>query len=172
MLEEEKKQDMTFEEALEEAQKFVEKMTVISDREKEEEVRKLVSTENGARGFFVVYLTADNPAVEEVSTPIINALKSSPKIVSELLVKNLAMSAAMAITHVRNNDSAMAEKSKRVTQRCLNLIESLQLPEVTENVQEMLKSIREGEGKYVAFLERWEYDKEQKQAIAKAFTRA
>lgn len=80
------------------------------------------------------------------------------------------MSAAMAITHQRNNDEAMAEKSKRVTRRCLNLIRRLELPEITSNIQEMLKSIREGEGKYVAFLQRWEYDGEQKQAIAKAFT--
>ena len=68
-----------------------------------EETRKaiasLVKSENGARGFFVTYLTSERTFADHPSPEVIEAMQSSPEIVGELLVKNLAMSAAMAVTH-------------------------------------------------------------------------
>lgn len=129
-------------------------------------ITTLVSTENGARGFFVTYLTDDRPFADQPSDAIIKALQTSPAIVSELLVKNLAMSAGMAIAHRRNSNEDMAQGSDRVQRRTANLIQRVQLPEVAQKSAQLQASAETGVGEYQTFLERWGYDAEQRQQIA------
>lgn len=139
---------------------------------KEEEIEKaiasLVESQDGARGFFVAYLTSDFAFADNPSIGVINALKSSPKIVSELLVKNLAMSAAMAVTHRRNKDEEKARGSERVCRRSANLIQQIHLDLVSSKLKELEASVASREGIYQDFLQRWEYDSEQRQAIQEA----
>lgn len=162
--------NITFEEAITLTEKFINEIPQLSESEKEAIVSSLVISENGARGFFVTYLTNDNPLVDKKSSGIVTALETSPEIVSELLVKNVAMSTAMKITHNRNNNLEMAEKSARVTQRSLNLISQLSLWQIKEKIELLIKTIEEEKGIYQEFLNRWGYDDEQKQAIYQQFT--
>ncbi|KAM3103181.1 hypothetical protein ACKFKF_01415 [Phormidesmis sp. 146-12] len=131
-------------------------------------VANLVATENGARGFFVTYLTDARPLADRPSEEVVAALRSSPSMVSELLVKNLAMSTAMILAHTRSQKLDLAKGSERVQRRTTNLIQQTQLAEVQTKVQSLLESIASGTGQYQSFLERWGYDAEQKQAIAQA----
>jgi hypothetical protein len=140
----------------------------IKETEIETAIASLVQSKDGARGFFVAYLTSeltfpDNPSIE-----VINALQSSPQIVSELLVKNLAMSAAMAVTHRRNQDEEKAKSSERVCQRSGNLIQQMNLDLVNSNLKQLETSLTSKEGSYQNFLHHWGYDSEQKQAIKQA----
>lgn len=128
----------------------------------------LVKTENGARGFFVTYLTSEVSIADNPSKPIVQALRSHPEVVAELLVKNLAMSSAQAVFHRRNEKEEMAKGSERVCKRTARLIELVELPSVYERSQKLLETIATGEGSYKAFLERWGYDAEQRQVIAQA----
>ena len=140
----------------------------IDDADLETAIAQLVATENGARGFFVTFLTAnDFPPADQPPPPILNGLQTAPAIVGELLVKNLAMSAAMAVHHHRNQDPQSAQGSTQVCRRSQTLIQSLQLPGVAEKLAELERSLN-GEGDYQAFLTRWGYDNEQKQAIRAA----
>lgn len=143
----------------------------LSDSELESVTRKLVSSQNGARGFFVTYLTDERRFADEPSPAVLSALESSAEIVSELLVKNLAMSAAMVVAHRRRQDEEMAQQSARVSDRSAHLIQSLQLPRADELAQLMLESARTGEGHYQSFLQRWRYDEEQREAIEQAVQR-
>jgi hypothetical protein len=142
---------------------IVENKIVEADLEKI--ISSLVSSKNGARGFFVAYLTGELPLADNPSLGIINALQQSPEIVSELLVKNLTMSSAMAIAHLRNNDRDSANSSQAVCQRSANLIKLLNLDSIATELQELKTTIDSGEGEYRDFLERWGYDTEQKAAI-------
>ena len=160
---------ISFEDAIALTQQFIEQIDSISEREKEKIVSALVTSQNGARGFFVTFLTSDNPIVDQESSGIINGLKTSPEIVSELLVKNVAMSTAMKLSHQRNKNEDMANQSQRVTNRSLYLIEQLSLTEVEQQIQALKTTILKGEGIYQQFLNRWQYDEEQKKAIAKIF---
>lgn len=157
--------NITFEEAIGLTEKFIKEIPQLSELEKEAIVSSLVISENGARGFFVTYLTNDNSLVDEKSSGILAGLETSPEIISELLIKNVAMSTAMKITHERNNNLEMAQKSARVTQRSLNLINQLSLSEIKEKIELLIKTIQEEKGVYQEFLNRWGYDHEQKQAI-------
>lgn len=53
-------------------------------------------------------------------------------------------------------------------QRTANLIQLLDLDAVYDRAQKLLESATTGEGSYKAFLERWNYDTEQRQVMAQA----
>lgn len=137
----------------------------LSDQEITTAISNLVATENGARGFFVTFLTAQNFSLADQPSPaLLTALESSPAIVGELLVKNLAMATATEILHQRRGDSNAAQGSRQVRQRTKNLINLLPSPGLTEKLTALEESL-DGEGPYEDFLERWNYDQEQRQAI-------
>jgi len=158
---------ITFEQAIALTQSLLNQLDQVSETEIQATITTLVSTENGARGFFVTYLTANLPYADQPSDAVIKALQTSPAIVSELLVKNLAMSASMAIAHRRTANEAMAKGSDRVQRRTTVLIQRVQMPEVTQKATQLQASAETGVGEYQAFLERWGYDAEQRQQIAK-----
>lgn len=157
--------NITFEDAIALTEDFIAQIDHLSEKEKSVIISSLVTSENGARGLFVTYLTSDNPIVDNLSEGIINGLKTSPEIVSELLVKNVAMSTAMSITHTRNNNPEMAQNSLKVTQRSINLIRQLSLAEIREKIDLLIETIKQEKGMYQNFLTRWGYDQEQKKAI-------
>jgi hypothetical protein len=161
---------ITFEEAIDFTESLLEEIETgkITDVKLEETLSSLVKTMNGSRGFFVTYLTADLSCVENPSQSLINALKTFPEIVSELMVKNLVMSTAMAITHNRNSDAEMAANSQKVSRNCANLINKLQLDLLQAKLQEMATSITTNSGEYQDFLAKWGYNDEQKQAMLEA----
>jgi hypothetical protein len=130
-------------------------------------ISELVKTENGARGFFVTYLTSESSLADNPPTAVVQALRTSPEVV-ELLVKNLAMSAAQAVFHRRSHKEDMAQDSERVHQRTAHLIKLVDLPAVCDRLQQLQETITRGEGSYKAFLERWGYDTEQRQVICQA----
>jgi hypothetical protein len=135
-----------------------------SASEVEAAIAALVQTSNGARGFFVTYLTSDSPLANHPSPEVFRALQTAPQWVADLLVKNLAMSTAMILTHQRHQKPDMAAGSTQVQQRTLALIAEISLPAVDVQLRQLRQSLT-GEGEYQAFLNRWGYDNEQRQAI-------
>jgi hypothetical protein len=157
---------VTFEQAIALTQDLLTQLPDLSEPEIQATITHLVGTENGARGFFVTYLTDDRPFADQPSPAVLQALQTSPEIVSELLVKNLAMSASMAVAHRRNGKEEMAAGSDRVQRRSVNLIQQIQMPEVTQKAAQCHVSATTGEGEYQGFLERWGYDTAQREKIA------
>ncbi len=135
-------------------------------------IADLVATENGARGFFVTYLSDPRPLADSPTQVVLDALATSPVVVSPLLVKNLVMSTAMAITHRRNQNEDLAKGSDQVKGRSLKLLQHLTFPELKQQAQELAASLETGKGDYQSFLERWQYDTEQRQAMLQALAEA
>jgi hypothetical protein len=160
---------VTFEQAIDLSQSLLAQMEQgLSEPQIEQAIAALVSSENGARGFFVTYLSGGGALADQPSAAVVQALQSSPEIVSELLVKNLAMSTAMAITHRRKQNEAMASGSDQVRQRTAQLLKLIQLAPVPDKAQALIESATTGAGRYQTFLERWSYDEEQKAAIVQS----
>ena len=128
-------------------------------------IRALVRSVNGARGFFVTYLSDDRPLFEHPLPAVVAALRTSPAMIAPLLVKNLVMSTAMAITHHRNQNPAGVQGSEQVRVRTATLIEALQSPQVQSEAESLLVSIETEAGDYQTFLKRWGYDLEQRHAM-------
>lgn len=160
-------EDVTFEDAIALSESLISQMQAgeLSQPEAAEAITQLVKTANGARGFFVTYLNGEGTLADNPSPEVIQALESSPDTVAELLVKNLAMSATMAVTHRNNGNEEMAQGSDRVRSRTIRLIEQVELPQVRELAIALRESAVTGEGSYKAFLERWQYDAQQREVI-------
>ncbi|MGB5963631.1 MAG: hypothetical protein WBG73_23545 [Coleofasciculaceae cyanobacterium] len=164
-------ESVTFEEAIALTQSLMSQIETGSPQETEEAIAQLVKTEAGARGFFVTYLTSEGTFADSASPEVIQALQTSPDIVAELLVKNLAMSTATAIAHRRDNNEQMAQGSDSVRMRTTRLIEQLELPKVRELALKLRESAVTGAGSYKTFLQTWGYDAEQRQVICQALDR-
>jgi hypothetical protein len=137
----------------------------IEPAEIKQAIATLVASQNGARGFFVAYLTSDSAIGDRSPQSVIEALATAPETVAELLAKNVAMSAAMSIAHERNDDEQMQKSSQRVCKRSIKLIQKLRLKAIATEIEALLHSLKTDEGEYVQFLKRWGYDAEQRQAI-------
>ncbi len=157
---------ITFENAIQQTQDLLSQIEFLDTETITQKFTELVSTENGARGFFVTYLTSDLSPTEYPSLEVITALKTSPILVNELLVKNLAMSTAMVIYHRSQGDEENAQGSEKVQEKTSQLIKELLSPSLGEKLQQLATSLNTGQGEYQAFLERWGYDDRQRQAIA------
>jgi len=131
-------------------------------------IAQLVATENGARGFFVTYLSDERAFADTPSEAVLAALRTAPAIVAPLLIKNLVMSTAMIITHHRHDRTDLAQGSARVQARSRHLIQQLHLSELTTHIQAMQTSLTTPSGDYQPFLTRWGYDAEQKNAMHQA----
>lgn len=160
--------ELTFEAAIAQTQALLDQIEQqsLSDAELEAAIAQLVQTQNGARGFFVTYLPDPRAIADQPAPAVVSALQSAPDTVAELMVKNAAMSSAMAIAHRRNQNEDLAQGSDRVRSRSLALIEKLQLPQIHEKAIALRESAVTGIGDYQAFLDRWGYDAEQRQVIA------
>lgn len=137
----------------------------IKETEVEHAIAQLMQSMNGARGFFVTYLTDKSSLADHPSAAVLQGLQTAPNTVASLLVKNVAMSTAMAITHQQQNHPDMAQDSLQVQQRSIGLLEKLQLPEIQAELKLLAESLSTGVGDYQAFLDRWGYDAEQRQEI-------
>ena len=164
---------ISFPDAIAFTQSLMEKIATgkLEESEIEQQVASLVKTSNGARGFFVAYLTSDSVLADNPSTGVIQALQNSGDSVSDLLVKNVAMSAAMAITHRRNQDETAAAGSDRVKERTMNLIEQLEIESIHRELVALKESVTGAKGDYQKFLTRWGYDEEQKQVIDRTISK-
>jgi hypothetical protein len=131
-------------------------------------VTDLVATQEGARGFFVGYLTSGEAIVAQPNSDIVQGLAAQPALVADLLVKNLTMSTAQYLHFQRQDQSDMAANSATVAERSHQLIRALNLPEIQVIAEQILSAIRTGTGEYVDFLDRWGYDAEQKKLIEQA----
>jgi hypothetical protein len=164
---------LTFDQAIAATQKLLDDISThtLSVADLQTPISELVATETGARGFFVTTL-GDRRLTALFDPPaesMLAALRSSAEIVSELLIKNLAMSSAMALYHRRNQDEETAAGSDLVRSRTLDLIGKLQLPQIPAKAKLLRDSAQTGTGAYTAFLNRWGYDQEQLQIIGQTF---
>ncbi len=159
---------LTFENAIAATQSLLDAMTSgkLSPEDLRAQMTTLVSTKNGARGFFVTYLTDPRPLADAPTPETIAALNAVPEVVAELLIKNLVMSTAMEITHLRNGNPEMAAQSAQVRNRTAHLIPQLNGDRLRTEAQSLWQGLTQSSGDYATFLKKWGYDEEQKQAMA------
>jgi len=160
--------NITFEQAMELTQDLL--MSNPSDALVESAITALLQTQNGARGFFVVFLTEDSALADVPTPPLLRALRSNPDTIADLMVKNIAMPTAMALTHQRNGNDELAVSSNQTQVRSIHLVQQLNLPEITTLLRSMQSTIQNNNGDYQSFLDRWGYDQEQRDAIGQVLS--
>ena len=139
----------------------------LSDEVLADRVAELVASRDGARGFFVVALAGDSPLMDRLPDPVALALRGAGAGVVDLTARNLAMSTAMVLHHQRASDAQQQAGSERVAARCHELLQLLEPGAVRDRLETLLAATA-GDGDDVAFLDRWGYDAEQRDAIRAA----
>ena len=137
----------------------------ISDEVLADRVGEMVTSRDGARGFFVVSLAGDSALMDRLPDAVVGQLRHAGEAVVDLSVRNLAMSTAMALQHRRSGDQAQQAGSERVTVRCIELLRLLDPALVKERLEQLLAAALDNTGEDVAFLEKWGYDADQRKAI-------
>lgn len=160
--------EVSFQDAIALTQTLLTKVDQLAPAELQSYVADLVATMNGARGFFVTFLTNEFELAEEKKDAIATALCTAPETVAGLLVKNLVMSTAMTLTHSRQNNPDMVQQSQLTRERTAAVIKRIDLPAVAQEAQQLWQSLTTNTGSYTEFLQRWGYDDEQKQAMQAA----
>lgn len=139
-----------------------------------------IAQRDGARGFFVGYLTDERDGVEAATATVARACATAAAATTELLVKNLAMSSAMVLAHNRNGDESMAASSRSTARRTAAILAAIadlaRRADAAAPVRDRLRaeclalaaSATDGGGDYAEFLDRWGYDGDQRRAIAAA----
>lgn len=161
--------DLTFEQAIALTQDLLDSNP--SEDVLESAIGSLIQSVNGARGFFVTFLTSDSPLADQPTPGILQGLRSNPDAIADLMAKNIVMPTAMAITHQRNGNLDLAASSHQTQQRSIQLVQQLQLPEITTQLhalQAALNNQPDGPNEYHHFLDRWGYDEEQRIAMDEA----
>ena len=136
----------------------------LSDEVLADRVSELLTSNEGARGFFVVSLAGDCPILDRMPDPLVLEMRKAGESVIDLTVRNLAMSSAISLHHERNCNHIQKEGSQRVKYRCIELLRQLEPNLVKRRLEKLLEALN-GKGDDVSFLERWDYDFQQKQAI-------
>ena len=160
----------TFQQAMEIAAVWIQQwdQEEISDEVIADRVGELVESRDGARGFFVISLAGDSALMDRLPEALVGKLRSCGEDVVDLTVRNLAMSAAMVVHHRQQSDELQAGGSERVNLRCTELLRQLEPNTVKVRLERLLEATAQNKGDDVSFLERWKYDKHQKEAITLA----
>ena len=116
--------------------------------------------------FLRVYSQILAPSADHPPEPVLAGLKAVPTVTAKLLTQNLAMSTAMIVFHQRQQDQENRAGSEQVQTRSQHLIHQLNIPEVHQELTALHQSAITQSGPYNEFLDRWNYDTEQRQAIA------
>ncbi|NJK60846.1 MAG: hypothetical protein HC918_12190 [Oscillatoriales cyanobacterium SM2_1_8] len=156
---------MTFEEAIAQAGAWL-AQGVRGETGWVEGLRASWETELGPRAFWVSLLTGDCPWADDPPPAVVAAVAAGPPILVELLVKNLAMSTAMALTHERQNHPEGAAGSRQVQRRSLVFLQALRGPALQTRLRQLqaaaLGADLEADNGDGAFLAKWGYDEAQR----------
>lgn len=128
----------------------------------------LLATPAGVRGLFVALLsTPDITLADAPSDALVGVLRAraADRDFSDILVKNVVMSAAMGVFYRRDGEEQLAEASEMTARRARRCLAALRGEGVVDAVVEEMSEGLEGRGAYVAFLKKWGYDAEQKTRI-------
>ena len=140
----------------------------LSDEVLADQVAHLVNSRDGARGFFVVSLSSDSALMDRLPEPLVLNLREAGEGVVDLTVRNLAMSTAMGLHHLRSGDVTQQARSERVRDRSTELLRQLDGNLVKERLEILLQAAGQASGSDLEFLDRWGYDPEQRRAISEA----
>lgn len=168
----------SFVESVDEAEKLV-KSVYAKESESLEILAEFINSAARARAFFVAFLTRDCFDLEaSQKNGIIKLIGSKLEFTREVLIKNMAMSAAMVLHHQKNESDDLADQSELVHQRTIETITLVGKENFNAPAQELLTAIEmkhskqssEDDNSFSVFIERWQYDTTQLEAIKSSLT--
>ena len=115
---------------------------LLSDEVFADRIKELIKTNEGTRGFFA-YSLSDSKCtlLDKLPSSIVFTLRERGEHIVEITIKNLFMSSAQILNHQKDKNYEYAERSKNISDRCINLLKELDTKLVTKKINEMLSEI-------------------------------
>ena len=115
---------------------------LLSDEVFADRIKELLKTKSGIRGFFA-YSLSDSKCtlLDKLPSSLVFILRERGEHIVEITIKNLFMSSAQILNHKKDRNFEYAERSKNISDRCINLLKALDTKLVTEKINKMLKGI-------------------------------
>ena len=115
---------------------------LLSDEVLADRVAELVKTNSGMRGFFAYALSDINCSLLDKlpSSLIFKFVEGGEKVV-DITLKNLIMSSAQIINHQRDNNPDYEETSRNISDRCINILRTLDTKLVQKRVTLILDNL-------------------------------
>ena len=115
---------------------------LLSDEVLADRVAELVKTNSGMRGFFAYALSDINCSLLDKlpSSLIFKFVEGGEKVV-DITLKNLIMSSAQIINHQRDNNLDYEETSRNISDRCINILRTLDTKLVKKRVTLILDNL-------------------------------
>ena len=136
---------------------------LLSDEVLADRINELIKNKNGIRGFFAYALSDMNcTLLDKLPTALIFIFRVQGVNVVDISIKNFIMSNAQIINHRRDKNKEYEAKSKIISERCANLIQSLDTELITNKINQIIKELDHMGN---SFDDSIKYDKEQKEYI-------
>ena len=136
---------------------------LLSDEVLADRIKELIKTKNGLRGFFAYALSDSKCALlDKLPSSLIFTLRERGAHVVEITIKNLFMSSAQILNHLKDKNFEYAERSNNISDRCINLLKVLDTKLVTQKINKMLSEI---DNMGNSFDDKVKYSSEQKNFI-------
>ena len=133
---------------------------VLADR-----IAELLKTKNGLRGFFAYALSdSDCYLLDKLPFPLVVKLIEGGKDVVDIVIKNLIMSSAQIIVHMRENNLEYKLTSENISERCKGILRLLETKLVTHAIKQIIQDL---DNLGNSFDNSIKYDAEQKKFIKK-----
>lgn len=140
-------------------------------------LESFLKDQESGRAFFVSWLTGEWALEGSPADMTLERIKEHNQILADIMVKNLVMPAAMALTHRKNGDPEMEKESLRVKERTALVLEKVMdehLKARLSLLKEAIKRAKENsnpgseEQEFDKFLKRWRYDINQLDEMEKS----
>lgn len=138
----------------------------LSDLELEAKLIPLLRTSTGAKGFFFGYLIAFHPLPQPAVDVVVRVIKLSASSSIPCFLKQIALSSLRALHYKDQGEIELFYEHEWLKKQSILFLHSLQLTEVTTEVDKFLMTLKTRQGQYQAFIERWNCNQQQCQAIA------
>eukprot|EP00177_Eucheuma_denticulatum_P001339 GFKZ01002433.1.p1 GENE.GFKZ01002433.1~~GFKZ01002433.1.p1 ORF type:complete len:231 (-),score=42.32 GFKZ01002433.1:890-1582(-) len=142
-------------------------------REQLDLISALLETSNGSRGFFVTVLSNEDVGLidgDEFGDELIQMIAEGGAEVRDLLTKNVVMSSCMVVYYERRGETELGKGSLLTRERAVRLAKQVLNKDeggLEGVLKEMLEGLQKGEGRFTGFVQKWEYDDEQKKEAGK-----
>tara|TARA_B100000212_G_scaffold302548_1_gene248871 strand:- start:8 stop:535 length:528 start_codon:yes stop_codon:yes gene_type:complete len=115
---------------------------LLSDEVLADRIKELLKTKCGTRGFFA-YTLSDSKCtlLDKLPSSLIFTLREGGEQIVDITIKNLFMSSAQILNHQKNKNFEYAQRSNNISDRCINLLKTLETKLVTEKINKMILKI-------------------------------
>ena len=136
---------------------------LLSDEVLADRIKELLKTKSGTRGFFA-YTLSDSKCtlLDKLPSSLIFTLREGGEQIVDITIKNLFMSSAQILNHQKNKNFEYAQRSNNISDRCINLLKTLETKLVTEKINKMILKI---DNMGNSFDHKVKYSSEQKDLI-------